>query len=729
MYASSGFEGRLAEPLCRPGRALRPLAFSRYAAALGESTRRQVPNFVFDSGGLLAPHGLTQFALEQAADETASLVRDLGYHALVVGHEELRLPRASLVRSARALAAKGVPMIASNLRCERSARALCDQIVDSSDGVSIHPIENERVALIGIIGPVLFSRLPPKSAQGLQVLSAKESLMAASQQARKQGATVVIASVDFGQGPEAAGAALGLVASLPEGSKPDVVVVAGSGREFLFARPLAFQPALVAAPPSGIVRMQMRRELFLDTLSLIARPLDPSKYASAKVQRWIENVGPRYCEIWGDAFAGAPLDHAIDGQGLLELVASILLERTGADVAVLPRSLLEESWRPLRRGRLSASDIKIGLRFEEKVATSQVEAGWLEGMAKSPTDGPWFVQGARVEKDGDEEKVEINGRAIESKGSYRIVALESMTLDNDVALPAGPSWEILDTPSLSALLMDYFDTPRQEDPRRAVKDPSERTEWIYRIDTDATFAGAAVRNSAGYQQPLLQRTGTVTFGLDSNLRVDVRAPSWDLENIGQILYRLTQTGTGPLTEGADRTSYRATLIWKTFHERKPRFYVPEPFAENYLESELTVPATRDYRAFLVRPTGGLQFSIFEELVFRVSGGFEWQALQPGADVLPGTGFQVVLRPWEFLKKDERRVKFEGLFDYFVSGFPDLNRQTIRMRFDGAFDLTRALSLAIIFNLFGIREAGLPMATASDTSLALRVHWLRRRLGP
>ena len=73
--------------------------------------------FVFDTGGLFAPHGVGRFAMDFAPESLVTLVQGLGYDALAFAVKDLQTARTPFVLLARALGYAGVPYVASNLHC------------------------------------------------------------------------------------------------------------------------------------------------------------------------------------------------------------------------------------------------------------------------------------------------------------------------------------------------------------------------------------------------------------------------------------------------------------------------------------------------------------------------------------------------------------------------------------------------------------------------------------
>jgi hypothetical protein len=189
LIITSGVGGHFTEPMCDANTSLSPSAFSKIAPHL-ESLRALDP-LIFDTGGLLAPNAVSMYAARRAPDSYAQLIAELGYHALTFGEGELSADREALLGTLRALRDRGVPSIASNLRCDPSvpsAAALCEVLVDASDGVPMITRGNDRIALLTFIAEDAITRATPELSAGLRLTPIARAIGPAVQAARARAA-------------------------------------------------------------------------------------------------------------------------------------------------------------------------------------------------------------------------------------------------------------------------------------------------------------------------------------------------------------------------------------------------------------------------------------------------------------------------------------------------------------------------------------------------------------
>ncbi|MFW6051821.1 MAG: hypothetical protein ACODAU_11640 [Myxococcota bacterium] len=732
LVVTSGVGGHFADASCRGGATLAPAPIARtleWVRREAEATDSQP--LLYDTGSLLAPHGVARFTATKAPETLARMVDSLGYQALAFGEAELAAPRDAILGTINALRDRSVPVIATNLYCGRAASHLCEALVDGTDGISVHRIGGEKVAFIAMLAPSALERVSPERTRGVRIAPVEAAMAAAVREARDLGADIVIASVDEGAGGTGSAHLLELGGKLPEDGKPDLLLGARAGDQFLFARPLGFRPAVAAAPPGGAARVRMRRNILVDTFDVLVSPVPYSKEPHPAVGTLIDEVGDAYCGQWGRRLAGGTMAPPLGGQAVLDLAAGTARVAADAELALLPTAILDPAWRPAAEDELTASDVYVALKQDEPLLVASVEGTWLQQVAKGNLAKQFTIPGLEVE-DGS---VKVNGRSVEPRAEYRVVTVRPATVAPH-ALPAGPTWKAMEGTTLRSAMLDFLQVPRDEDPREALPNPAHRPEWTFRTEVRGTFAGSYVNNpdrdgdgSGDYEETQLQRATAATYGYQATLRADAVARNWGWDNVLDSRYQLTKLVGADDAEGVDLTSLRSTFRYRGLYVRREQFYMPEPFLETYLETELTVPEDRSFRHMLVRPTLGLQFTLTKHLSFKLLGGFEREALEPGGKAVPGAGAQLVLKPWTLMKTDDRSITLEGNADYFASDLGGRHTQTLRGNFKARYQLNSVLAFGWDLELFVIRDDERGTGVSTVNSAFIQLGWIGRAINP
>ena len=749
VVATGGVSGEIATAVCDTELTLDPseLATRDVWGGLGDDV------FVVDTGGLFARHGVSRWLAEHHPAELARLARELGYHALAVSQADLGDERSVLLERARALRRVGIPMVASNVRCSAAAAEVCDALLDGSDGVPLATRGAERVAFFAYLDPRATTRMANDRVSGLRIEPIAAALARDVRAARARGATMVLASIDLGSGASGAAEVLELVSALDDDAKPDLVFSSEAGGNPLFARPATFRPAVVSAPFRGAVELRMRRDSFTEGLDVLAIPSEKSVTAIPFAEL-VERIGTAYCDALGAPLVGARLDtsRVLDAPAMAELAAGVLRVRANADIAVLNRPTIDRRWHPHSNEALNASDVEIAIRYDEPLFAATVPGHWITALAGARAGNATLVT-LGLEPATPTLPVRVHGRPLEGAAHYRVVTNRFLARGGDGLLPALPSgveWQPVGGPGVRQSVLEYLSEARDEDPRDALPNPSQRVEWQLRAQVDLTFTGSAIRDAGDYREGPLVNARQLQFGFATQLAWNALHPQAAWENSINTTYTLAATATTDgFDEGTDQVLYRTSGNYRGFRARRDALYVPDLFAEGLLRTELTkqdprvvtlddgTMETQPVGHFLtVRFTGGLQWRLLPQLRVRALGGFELlDALDDDVRVaLGGYGAQLIVDPWILLGVAPRTLTAQLTLDWFASDPGGRNRHLVQGLFDVKIQLTQLFALSFNVTLYGLKTRVLvderyesrPFAFAFQTNAGLRVSFVGRR---
>lgn len=756
ILASSAVEGRFAHPVCYQGETLRPADQASYTYALVRTARDADRPMVIDTGGLITLHGVARYAAEAQPGELAALVSALGYRALAFGLAELDSPRADVIAVAGELRERGIPMLASNLRCDdEAAGRLCDVLVDAGEQPAVLEVGARQMAVLAVVREDALGWIAPDRARGLTVEPPAVALARLTSVARAGGAHIVVAVVDAG----IEGGVIDFAASLPEDARPDLLLVSG-GSELLFARPRSVHPVVVGAPENDAIEVLIREsEAIREGFEMLAQPLEGRGVTAARpVLDFIDAVGPGYCDTWGRPLEGGHLGRPIDHRGMLELAARVARASAGVDVAVLNPEVLEGSWQAAQEGALTASDVHVALEYDEPLRVAEVDAAWLQQLARTAAAGGFATPGLTYSADGSSD-VKVGGHPLEGRATYWVATTRFLAEGAAGRLPALPRqgrWRPAGEETLRSVVLDYLERERPLDPRDALPDPGGTVQWVFRASADLTFSGSSIDNprrrctadtppqlcvdgvvvdeagaaAPAYGTSLLNRADTLTFGGAVELAADAAAPDWTWQNAASLLYRTAWIeGGDSFAEAADQIRGRSTLAWRGLRRGNQAWWVPDPMVDLFIESELTEPADRSWHWFLTRPTAGVRFQLLDKLQLQLLGGFEVQPFAPVIEVEPGLGATLTLAAWDLLKLEDRFARLSFTLDYFVADLGDDNRSQLRGQVDASFDLAGPLALVVSFRVFVQGEEGQDVGAAIDATAGLRLGYFGRTTGP
>ncbi len=729
IVATSRLRGALATPACTP---TSDLESSDAARVLGATeAARAAGAIVLDTGGLLGPSGVTAFAAEREPAALAVALADSGFHAVAVGPTDLSAPRAPALRVWEALAARGVPVVASNLTCSPAARAVCASVIDAAEPPAMLSAGGVRVAFLSLLAPAVLGTLSHEKAAGLRLEPLAESLARRVPEARRAGASFVVVSIeDSGRD---AGAALALAASLAPEARPDLLLAAGGGGEVLFARPPSVTPALAAAPAGGAVDVQVRATAAQgEPADLHVRPLPPATAPSRGIAGLIASIGRAYCTRWGHPLPGGRLTRPLDASAFVSLAAHVVRDEARADVALVNTSAFDAAFTPLRADSLTESDVYLAALFDDPLVVADVSAAWLEKAAKALAPETLVAAGLTL-VDGS---ARVGGQPVAADLRYRVVTLSYLADGAAALLPEGPAWAPLRGATLRSALRTHLGRPRDGDARDTVSRPEDAAEWQARVVVDLAFGGTAISNpsdAAGarrYDAAQLTRDRTVGLGGSATLTTSLDATRVHWTTASSVKYRLVWTANEeapqPYQESDDLVVFQTTAIWKFDGAREPVWYQPRPTLGLYAETELTVPsgpdAARDWRHLLLRPTLGVSFLLARPLVLRLSAGVEDELLSPEARFDPGLGAQLVLSPFTLGDAATRGITFDADVNYFVRdvlALGGLRTQSLRAHAGATFALASWLGLSVGYDLYLEKTDGAPVGLGLQAVASLR----------
>ncbi|MCX7808437.1 MAG: hypothetical protein N2515_07495, partial [Deltaproteobacteria bacterium] len=617
-----------------------------------------------------------------------------------------------------------------------SSQPLCQWIVDAGDPFPILEAGDLEIGLIALIDQAAFESVIPELREGLEILPPLERLRFGVKALRERASFVLLVFDGSLQ------SLFALLEPLSEEERPDLVVVSDRQNRLLFGRPTEISPAIVSPPLDDAVEIIVRRDpdLRFASWSMLAQPLGQRGITVGEpILKFLDRIGPSYCETWGKELPGGRLSRRIDVQGMLELSASLLREAFQADVAILNRSLIDQSFRPSRERALTASDFYAAIEHDEVVYEATVPREWLQLVAEQREALGIVTPGLT----GTGSSLRVRGRQAIARVGYHVVTTRFLA-SRLPRLPEGSRWSPVraermpglqgkpksDLVNVREVVLALLSKPSTVDPRDGRPSPNEAPEWLVQGFVDGNFSGSNISNRAGYRAAQLNRSSTVAMGVEVNIRLDVSAPQWTWENLGIFRYRTQWTERrstmemrtpGSFDEAVDQVQLRSTASYRGLRPdpNAPSSLLPDPYLELFAETELTQPSTRSYHFFLFRPTIGARFPFTPELELKLQLGIESQLLDPSQEVEAGGGVMLSLRPWDWLRAGERFVKLQGLFDFFFADPGDTNRWQLRGSIDLSLDLAGPLAITSGFRIYAEQRQGMDVGIATDDTIGLR----------
>ena len=722
LVVSSGLQGDVARLACVP-------ASERAAGlySLVRSLNRRAGDDVLrlDAGDLFGASAVAHLATRDHLPALVDAVLSSGLRALAVGHRDLAGPRADVIARARALSARGVRTVLSNLSCDSAGQDLCDALVDGGDDPLVLATPAGGVGVVALVAPASLTAVARDRAEGITLAPPAEALGRAVLAARVAGARFVVAFYD----PESPGTladTVHMVRALPRDQRPDVVFAQDLDRDLAtmeIERGAALR--VFATEPGRVVETSLPAPA---TPSVV----EPEGDVPPAVTTLGDAIGEQLCRVAAEVLPGAALTAPLDREGFTSLLLDVARESARAEVAVINRGAVRPIANFPLRGRISRVDVLGALPFDDVLRVGRMKGELLAAFVRSGRAERFRLRGVTV--DGD--ALLVNGRPLESDQYYRVVTSGFVADGGDGGLGEEGEVAYEDDPvgSPRETLLAWLATPRGGDITRAPIDPARRTRWTFRGFIDASLSDTTITNNPNYQDPQLVRSQGTAIQVDVEGHVDAEHPRYTFENTLRMRLGYQQTidasGDTGLLKVADLIALRDHLAWRGLWRHR-RWYTPLPYFESYLESEFSPPdpsmLNREWHHLQWRPTVGLRLELPLRANLNAGAGMDWESLDPtpGAHPQPVAVVRGELPATTLFHIQDRDVEGQ-LFTEVAWREPWATSAETLVRLNARLSVPifAPLAVTLSYDLFARQRADDPWAVSHDVNLGLRLDVLK-----
>jgi hypothetical protein len=618
--------------------------------------------------GLLGDHPLLRYAAHEQPERLADLIAASGIKAIALGIADVNGPLLREPQLSRALSERGVAVIASNFVC--NGQAFCQPWGSAEDPLPIIERDGHRYALIAVLPDDMLARVEPADSREVQLQPVDKTLVVRTEEARKAGADLVVATIDHGPDATAAVNLANFVASLPPDMRPDLMFSPSSGDSLLFMRPLDVQPAIVGVRSGALMGVRVTKLPGGQDSDVFARSVRQDDW-NDELAAQLQQLARGFCEKHADRLRGGQLDIPLSNEGFVELAGAAVRELADADLAVVDPQAYESRFEAQQPVQLQRGQVERSVLLDSPLVQALVTLDWLGNLQKTLTGlRPLVLIGAGTDH-GDPV---IAGRIPVTGAQYRIVT--SAVLARSDRLPSGVDWSPIEQhdATLRGALIQHLEYDSKVDPRARLRDPIEGTQWLLRTDGQIQANLTAVKKY-NYDEPALQVNESRQLGARLLLNLDADAPKFLFENALQVGFdRNFATKTTAQDLAFLQTTYTYRGLWPDW------MLYPHPFAEGYFESQFdkTHPTdgTPAYHHLLIRPKAGLRSMATRLLSLKVAAGFQYEVFLPGSKIYPGLGAELLLKPWT-IPVERGTVQLEGNVVYYWNSPGKVDDHTLR----------------------------------------------------
>lgn len=739
---------------------------------LGEVAGRQerLDPISFNLGDSTFPGAFANFLFSQGeagATELATVLAKIPYEGMTLGNHDFAPPREEALRFFQAAHRANLPFLGANLRCEtpETEASLCALLGTSSGGRPYRFVRRGplNIGVTALIDPKIAGQLARDRLEGLAIREPKAVLKELIPEMRAKGANLIIVLFHL-----AAGQTTNVLEPLiDEIEGLDLVIT-----DRLFAideEPLAAHvPALrqmghmvlprthtfvlgtgSSAHSATRATLKIRREgarFRIEQLNpryISTGILDPDP----KTAQRLRGAAEAFCEEWGGPLRpGTELAQAFDIFDMAEFVLNALRFTAGTELAFMnARAFRNPEQFPLI-DTLTQADIFSTLPFGSQLITVSMPGSELDKLAAHLGDEVLGV-GLDRNKKGD---LEVNGRLLDKKRLYRVALNEFLAegsggfLNPKKLLNAVPYRDPVTgkAPTLARLVSDAvksgrFDAPdgtSRLSPRDSFPDLYRRPLWKLGGSLNAAYSQVNINNPRNPEGEVAYDKSRLTAAASDVLNIELKALAsassrdhgWDSDFLLQYATtRMKGEGESNVFEET-KDVLRLRSAYKYFGLRSAlgsRWYVPVPYSEVQIESQLTRQADSTWHPWELTGIVGLLLKLTSTLEFKMGFNIRGDPNAPDQAPMVGlfTGYQLVKT--NLFEISKRPIQFESEFEYFFNA--DGNDQIHEFRWANKLFFTIAghLSLTANFNMYLYRtkmvgEVGRAIEAMIGLNLAL-----------
>jgi 2',3'-cyclic-nucleotide 2'-phosphodiesterase (5'-nucleotidase family) len=746
-------DGQLATPPCgkAAGASARDYAavVGRLGAARAEAAAAGHPAPVVLMGGNLAtPDLFGEVLIEQGAAGAAALAElfaRAGYDAVGVGHHELSLAPPELDRLLAALAARGLPPVLTNLRCDAKKRATCP---------AVHPDLLVRrgeasVGVVATLSPAVVSGIPAAAFHGLSLDDPATAARAAIRGLRARGARVVVLMAQEPRDDRALEELDGLARRLgdaPAGERPDVILGGGLADEDtdravrLLRRDGA--PPVVGSPggTAGLTRVTLTAGAAVAVEGLATTGAAPDPQTRALLDPEIKT----YCARYGTPLEAASSRGSFTRDAFTKYVLEVMRRQAGAEIAIINRAFIKRGPFPVA-GAITRAELYRALPYRAVVGLARLPGASVESVLGPTLDKPGAALVGLARAGGG---LQVNGRDLDKARAYRVVTIGFVAAGGDSLVPAsGLPWHPLpDEPDLRDAVERFLvmraeaaeataGRPPDVDPLADLGPPaSQRPLVVALTDVGADLASTSIANGPNYTDAQLVRAQQLTLNGNATGVLQVRDPRHEVDGRLDLKYGWSnnQPPGGPAVSGetVDLITFTTEYNYRGLRDIHAllKAAVPDPYVRVWIESEFTRPDVtptqpRTYHHLQMTDTAGALFTLMPKLRVRGGVGAQSELLASGDDgrwnpVIEAGG---TLDPVAIATVGPLAVKLEGLVDYDFIDPGRLREHQVRGTGKLSVPLLPTLFITVGLNVFAVERERLGWGASYDGTVGLRVH--------
>lgn len=590
-------------------------------------------------GNLFSPDALGQHLLGNAegAKFVLSLFQKMGMKATAYGPEDLLAPGSVLENASSAFTSGGIPLLATNVECQKAQEAKCVErvtrhLVFEHDGV--------KIGVIALFPEAHNTRLPKAAAQMIKFTDPVKAYKEAREKLEKEGVHLVFLISHLDTEMTFPGAVLGFLRGL---DVPEPAVVFASQAQTPAVQKLGYIP-LIKRNQGALIVGSSRFGRSLTQLRLALKPADKGGFVvdASATEALDILISPEplaagdpaaafvggFCETFNQPLGNNVIAKPMELEDFLVYVLGVMRATERTELAVINRDILNQFDFPVS-GQVTKEMVARLIRFDSSMVVLNIKGKDIKTLFKSHADSN--TAGLKVL---GFEKGKINNRDIEDDLHYAVVTTQYVASGGGGFIPAQAEPKETDH-SVRSLVMEFLAArtgkARGLDAGADFPDLWKNYVWNGGGNIGITFGHSNVFHTGTYaDKPKLMGQDLTSMNVDITVFTGISNVTHALTGRARLLYGKTwTTQVNELgetvdvdTESADEA--KLNLLYQLKSPKNSWFsgswWAPIPFVDVGYTTEFTA-SLRDetYRAKLFTGVLGLGMEVWESRLFFKAG--------------------------------------------------------------------------------------------------------------
>ncbi len=703
-------------------------------------------------GDMVFPGAIGHFLLSQGEEGSSGLagvLAEIPFDGMAVGNHEFGDLPQHTQGFFKAAAKTGLPFLGANIECtgEELSSSLCRMTGTAAGGKPWRIVQRGplKIGITAITDPAINEQLAKDRLEKVQIKPPKAVLEDIIPKMKADGADLVVVLLHRGHGINRDV----LETFLSEFSDLDLMItdkLFAQDEEDLTADAIAHRDmGFMVIPRTHTFLIGAGSSELSSTLATLTLKKTDGRYRVTNVKpRYLSNgvfepdpaakakitaASTNFCTQWGQPLHEAKMARDFQPEDMSTFILNVLRFTAKAELAFMNTGAFRNPERFPISGGLTTADISATLPYGSRFIKAGISGEILAKLAASLGKG---LSCAGLEKDADGEW-RVNGRPLDKKRSYSIVINEFLAEGSggfiDPKTLKNPTfWEDPDTgetPDIATIvstsvregrfLEERDDGSKVISPDGSFPDLHLKLLWQLGGHLNASYSHMNIHNpnqavgyEGDYSKKRLTATATDRLNVDFKIMANgaTRNHGWDNDFV--IQYSTTrQKGPEETNEfEEDKDMARIRSAYKYLGQRADfgdAWYVPVPFVEGQVETQLTKNDGSDHHPLDLTGIAGLLLKLHANLEFKVGFNIRGDVLEKHGTPSIGlfTGYRLLKT--ELFRISNNPVRFESECEYFFNA--DGSDRIHEFRWDNRlfFDITNYLALTASFNMYLYRK--------------------------